>query len=218
MALITELLDVALGRRCLECARPGQPWCDCCLRARLDVHRVRTSGGSIVLAATRYEGSVRDAVLAHKEHGQLALSTPLGRLLAAALSSGTPKPASLVPVPSTRAAVRARGHDHARRLARASGAVLDVPVVPALSWSRSVADQSGLSVAGRRSNVTSGMTARLSGRLRAPVWVVDDVTTSGATLDEAVRALSSAGLAPGGLAVVAAVEVRTALASLRGLR
>jgi predicted amidophosphoribosyltransferase len=178
---------------------------------------MRTPAGHLVHAAARYSGAVRDAILAHKEQGQLALATPLGRLLATVARGGTEPPGTLVPVPSNPAVVRARGHDHARRLAGSCGAALGVPVVPALTWSRDVADQAGLSVAARRRNVASGMTVRrperLRQRLRAPVWVVDDVATSGSTLDEAARALASAGWAADGLAVVAAVEARTALAA-----
>jgi predicted amidophosphoribosyltransferase len=182
----------------------------------------------VVVAASRYAGAVRHAVLAHKERGQLALAAPLGRLLAAAVALESHKvlgrvdaasgPGTIVPVPSNRAVVRSRGQDHAHPRARACGAVLGVPVVAALSWSRAVADQAGLSIAGRQGNVASGMTVVRPERLRRPVWVIDDVTTSGATLDEAARALTLAGWTPSGLAVVAEVEARTALAGRGVLR
>lgn len=226
--MIDALLELTLGRRCLACARPGGAWCDACLRESLSVHQVRTPDGHVVLAASHYSGAVRRAVVAHKELGQLSLATPLGRLLAGAVltqrgvASGTTAveslPGCLVPVPSNRTVVRARGHDHALRLARACGGVIGVPAVPALTWSRAVADQAGLSMAGRRRNVASGMSVVRSGRLRPPVWIVDDVTTSGATLDEATRALTAAGWSPGGLAVVAEVQARTALAPRGVLR
>jgi predicted amidophosphoribosyltransferase len=226
--VIDALLELSLGRRCLSCGEAGEAWCVQCLRDSLSVHRVRTPSGRMVVAASRYAGAVRQAVLAHKEHGQLALAAPLGRLLAAAVEAErqtalgregvASQPGTIVPVPSSRAVVRSRGHDHARRLARACGDVLGVPVVAALGWSRAVADQAGLSIAGRRGNVASGMTVVRPERLRPPVWVIDDVTTSGATLDEAARALAHAGSAPAGLAVVAEVEARTALAGRGVLR
>lgn len=176
------------------------------------------------MAATRYGGSVRTAVVHHKEQGQLALAVPLGRLLAAATlvesaATGRRSPA-LVPVPSTRTSSRARGHDHARRLARAAGAVSAMPVQPSLWWDRPVNDQAGLSAQLRRDNVAGAMVAAgpsptgptRTGPAGTAAWLVDDVMTTGATLDEGVRALRAAGWNVLGVSVVASVDARSTLA------
>jgi predicted amidophosphoribosyltransferase len=55
----------------------------------------------------------------------------------------------------------------------------------------------------RRENLRNTLVARAPGRLVAPVVVVDDVTTSGSTLTEAMRALMIAGWPVVGAAVVA---------------
>lgn len=216
------LIDLAVGRRCLDCGRVGQVWCDQCLHRVLDVHPSRTPGGRSVLASTRYVGSVRTAVVAHKEQGHLALAAPLGRLLAASMAvparAGGPQAPVLVPVPSTRTASRTRGQDHARRLARAAGAVTALAVEPALRWSRPVRDQAALSAPSRSENVRHAMSASPPRRSRAPAWLVDDVMTTGATLDEGVRALESAGWPVAGVSVVATVDARRALARQGGLR
>ncbi len=163
MQLWATLVDLAIGRRCLDCGLVGASWCDPCLRAVLEVHTCTTPGGRAVIAAARYGGSVRSAVVNHKEQGHLALATPLGRLLAAATAPDTAGKEDwqpmLVPIPSTRASSRARGHDHARRLARAAGAVIGRPVQSALHWSREVQDQAGLSAVDRRANVRGAMHA-----------------------------------------------------------
>jgi predicted amidophosphoribosyltransferase len=169
---------------------------------------------------------VRDAIVAHKESGHLALATPLARLLIAGLSGllepsgrsasvarpGTAGPV-LVPVPSTRSTVRSRGHDHCRRLASASARMSGGTVVAPLRWARRVADQSGLSVEQRRHNVAASMSAREPGvgmarKVPSVVWVLDDVMTSGATIDEAARALTASGWTVAGAAVVASVDLR----------
>lgn len=222
MSIATALRDLALGRRCLQCDEAGPPWCDRCLDAVLDVHHRRTPSGHVVVSAARYGPSVQHAVLAHKEYGQLGLARPLGRLLAAA-TEGARDPGfavqpALVPVPSTRAASRLRGQDHARRLARSAAGVTGVGARWALGWGRPVDDQAGLTVQGRRDNVDLAMRASPPRRRHTAAWIVDDVMTTGATLDEAARALIASGWVVAGISVVAAVDSRRALARGDGLR
>ncbi|MCO8304946.1 ComF family protein [Streptomyces sp. RKCA744] len=121
-------------------------------------------------------------------------------------------PLLLVPVPSARRAVGARGHDPARRIALAAAGVLrgggcpaKVPAV--LRQRRRVTDQSGLDARQRLANVTGALGAVPgSGRLlvAGPVVLVDDVMTTGASLAEAARAVRAAGGLVIGAAVVAA--------------
>jgi predicted amidophosphoribosyltransferase len=163
---------------------------------------------------------VRSALLAHKEHAQLSLARPLGWLVASGLRGlladrrEKGQGVYLVPVPSRRAAVRGRGHDHARRLARAAsdwgpGSIRHAPV---LRLQRSVADQSGLGVQGRAANMVGAMRAEQVRRRSASVVVVDDIVTTGASLDEAGRALQAAGCHVVGAAVVASVSPRRGVA------
>jgi predicted amidophosphoribosyltransferase len=190
-------------------------WCEACLSTVFDPHRRETGRGTVVLAASHYRGPVRDAIVAHKEHGQLSLVAPLARLLAASLPAA--RDVRLVPVPSARSAVRGRGQDHGRRLAHAAARITGGSVELPLRWQHRVDDQSGLSVQGRQQNVTGGMAARPASGIR-PVWLVDDIVTTGATIDEAVRALTAAGWSVAGVAVVASVESRLALAGRGRLR
>ncbi|MER7377700.1 ComF family protein [Streptomyces lanatus] len=110
-------------------------------------------------------------------------------------------PVLLVPVPSARGAVRARGHDPARRIALAAAGELRRAGTPArvlavLRQGRAVADQSGLNSRQRQDNLAGALTvAPGGGRLLAgggPVVLVDDLMTTGASLAEAARALRSA--------------------------
>ncbi len=219
---ISALLDLAVGRRCLGCDRVGPPWCDQCLRGAVDVHPRVSPRSTSVVAGARYRGTVRAAIIGYKEHGQLALATPLGRLLAAALmadnDAGPPAGAVLIPIPSTRSATRARGHDHAHRLARRAAAVAGLSATAALRWSRPVSDQSGLSVLDRRTNVAGAMVARPPAAAGTSAVLVDDVMTTGATLDEGWRALTVAGHRVVRVCVVAAVDTQRALAPADRLR
>jgi predicted amidophosphoribosyltransferase len=156
-------------------------------------------------------------VLAHKERGVLGLAEPLGALLvepitalvcqdAAAGGAGDRRGLVLVPVPSRRGQVRRRRHDPVLRTARVAGWQLGLPVLPALRHRRAVADQAGLGRAERAANLAGafGVPRRHQPPPGAVVVVVDDVCTTGATLAEAVRALTAAGHAVAGAAVVCA--------------
>lgn len=217
--MLAALLDLVLPQPCAGCAGAG-PWCTSCaelLRAAADrpLGLVRPQPAPpgfprAAAAAAAYDGAVREALIAHKERGRLGLVRPLGRALAAAVCCLEP-PAGvlLVPVPSARAAVRARGHDHARRLAAAAARALGDAGRPAravagLRPARVVGDQSGLDARRRAANLAGALQA--SPRLPASgvVVVVDDVVTTGASLAEAARALAAAGLVVHGGATVAA--------------
>ncbi|MFE9634726.1 ComF family protein [Streptomyces sp. NPDC006463] len=176
----------------------------------------RPEGLPVVHAAAVYEGPVRAVLLAHKERGALPLAGALGAALAAAVragGAGAGEEVALVPVPSARRQVRARGHDPARRIAFAAAGRLrraGVParVAPVLRLRRAVADQAGLGARQRRENLSGALEvcrggARLTGG--AVVVLVDDLITTGATLAEAARALRAAD--PGGVAGLRAAVV-----------
>ncbi|MGW6924298.1 ComF family protein [Streptomyces sp. NPDC054950] len=211
-----ELAGLVLPAECGGCGSARTVLCPQC-RAALDgaePFRVRPvpepPGLPAVHAAARYADEVRATLLAHKERGALALARPLGAALAGAVRAGVgevgwgegegpqaPGDLLLVPVPSTRAAVRARGHDPARRIALAAAGELRRAGVPArvaavLRQRRAVADQSGLGSRQRLDNLVGALTvvpggARVLGG--GPVVLVDDVVTTGASLAEAARAV-----------------------------
>jgi len=109
------------------------------------------------------------------------------------------KPSCVVPVPLHSARLRLRGFNPAaslaRDLARASGA----PLAFTLARVRDTPSQTGLGRAGRRANVRGAFRVsaksdfRSRARSAACVWLVDDVVTTGATLEECARVLRAAG-------------------------
>ncbi|MEU1004526.1 ComF family protein [Streptomyces tibetensis] len=222
-----DLTDLVLPGECGGCGVPRTVLCRRC-RAVLSggaVHRVRPvpepPGLPWVYTAAPYADEVRATLLAHKERGALALAGPLGVALAGAVyaglrgvpvSAGTgvawPRggrvPVLLVPVPSGRRAVRARGHDPARRIALAAAGELrrrglPARVVGVLRQRRAVADQSGLNSRQRLANLAGALAVAPGGArlLRGGVVVlVDDVMTTGASLAEAARAVRAASHGP----------------------
>lgn len=220
-ALAAVAVDLVLPRSCVGCGCLGVSLCRLCGRTDLCI----VPGASMpVVAASRYEGGIRRALIAYKERDRRDLAVPLGSILAVAVaqfepgrlprSSSAPDAAravlpdvaravTLVPVPSSAAARRARGGDHVARLGRAVGGCAS-----ALRLVRAVRDSAGLDVAARAANLHGAMRASPPRRTDLPAVIIDDITTTGATLTEAARALQVAGWAVVGAAVVAATERR----------
>jgi predicted amidophosphoribosyltransferase len=208
---VTTWTDAAaalfLGSQCIACSRPGRPWCpDCAGDLQTAVDPVLLPGSPPVIACTRYAGCVPDAVVGFKDRNVRALGRQLADVLTAGLleafEQGVPA-GIVVPAPSAPAAVRRRGFDHMWLLARAAAEATGMPCDRLLRGRRR-ADQAGLAFAARRRNVNGSI------RVRAPgagnVIVVDDVRTSGATLAECERALST-----GGYTVLAQVVIAAAI-------
>lgn len=164
---------------------------------------------------------MRRLVTAFKDRGSWGLAGVLGHQLALAVlwvlrtaqEQGRYPSAGgvvLVPVPSSPRAVRARGFDHSRVLARTAARLVSARASPGsgvgvalpLRRVRVVADQSGLGRAQRLVNQRGTMRARAPSGCRTAI-VVDDVCTTGASLSEAARALNEAGWTVLGAAVVA---------------
>ncbi|MGW0395793.1 ComF family protein [Streptomyces sp. NPDC003042] len=219
-----ELAGLVLPADCAGCGAARRVLCERC-RTRLSgaaaglVRPAVRRGGPVGLppvhAGARYEEPVRAVVLAHKERGALPLAGPLGEALAAAVlqaARGGPGELALVPVPSARRAVRARGHDPARRIALAASGRLRrggvaARVAPVLRLLRPVEDQADLGARERLENLAGALgVCRDGARLTAGarILLVDDLITTGATLAEAARALRAAGLRVDAAAVVAA--------------
>ncbi|MYS25270.1 Predicted amidophosphoribosyltransferases [Streptomyces sp. DvalAA-14] len=214
-----EITGLVLPVDCAGCGLPRTELCGRCtglLGGAAPARRVWPSpeppGLPPVYAAARYGDEVRAVVLAHKERGALGLARPLGAALATAVRQvPVAGPVLLVPVPSARRAVAQRGHDATARMAGAAARLLRgrgaaARVVPVLRQLRPVADQSGLTAAERLANL-SGAVAAAGGRLSllraAPVVLVDDLMTTGASLTLAAAAVRAAGGCVAGAAVVA---------------
>jgi ComF family protein len=207
----SSVLDVLFPPACVECGAAGSALCPACRPPPEAVQRF-TVGALRSVALGPYEGPLRRAVLAMKS-GRRDVAETLGALLGALLGSpagdGRSRADALVPVPTTRRRRSERGFDQAALLARGAALSHDLPVAAAL---RHVAGgaQHGRSRAERLA--ASGRFAFESASLSAGarVLLVDDVTTTGATLRDCAATLWRARVVVAGAIVVArAVESHT---------
>jgi len=128
-----------------------------------------------------------NAINAYKEHGRTAL---LGAFCELLDEIELPANVNLVGLPSSPIATRRRGFVPAELLADRLARRRGVRSSHALIFAKKIADQSGLSRAEREANLIGSM---LSKQVVGPVWLVDDVVTTGASMREAVRAMEVAG-------------------------
>jgi predicted amidophosphoribosyltransferase len=179
---ILDALAVLLPVECAGCGAADRAVCSVCVVTLAGPPiESRTPRGLLVRSAVRYEGTARALILALKEHDRTDVAKPLARHLAPLLPPALP----LVAVPSSVAAWRRRGYDPVRLLVRR-------PTLRVLRVARATEVQKSLGVDARAANRAGALrpTRSLEG-LR--VAIVDDVVTTGATLDEAARAIQSAG-------------------------
>jgi ComF family protein len=187
---------------CDACGDPLPPWraisvplarCPRCRRAPRAVDRARAIG--------QYDGALRAIVHALKYDGRRSLAKPLAALMrrgAGALLDGA---ACAIPVPLHSSRRRHRGFNQAADLA----AHLGLPVVHALRRTRATATQTALPAGQRHRNVRGAFAAGRRARqvAGAIVVLVDDVCTTGATLDACAAVLKASG----------AIEVRAVTAA-----
>ena len=141
-------------------------------------------------AAFVYEGAARRLVHRLKYESVRAAAVPLAAQMVF-LPSGEEE--IIVPVPTDPGRERRRGFNQAALLAEHIGRTLGMRVEKALVRVEARRPQTGLSAAERRENLAGCMAASeaVSGKR---VLLVDDVVTTGATVQEAVRALQEAGV------------------------
>jgi ComF family protein len=179
---------------CESCGDPLATWrtvdvalarCPRCRRTSRFVDRARAIGA--------YEGTLRSVVHALKYDDRRSLARPLGALMRRHGAEILHGAAFVIPIPLHPSRRRARGFNQAADLARH----LDVPVAHALRRVRATATQTGLPAAQRHRNVRDAFLVTSAGRhLRgATVVLVDDVCTTGATLEACARVLKAEGVA-----------------------
>lgn len=145
-------------------------------------------------AALAYVFPADVLVQALKFRGELALAPVLGELLAARVGAAG-RVDAVLPVPLAAARLRARGFNQALEIARVAARATGSPLEPLLAARvRDTAEQAALPLAERGRNVRGAFHCAhaLGG---ASVALVDDVMTTGATLDELAATLKRAGAA-----------------------
>lgn len=176
---------------CDVCGDPRQSWrtmgieCNSCPRCR-DAHQLVAHARAI----GEYDGRLRAIIHALKYDGHRTIARPLARLLIASAGRVLHDADFAVPVPLHRARRRARGFNQAAEIARH----LTIPALDALKRTRATVSQTDLPADARHANVRNAFALRRRVDVHGRVIVlVDDVSTTGATLEACARVLLDSG-------------------------
>ncbi|HEY7403228.1 MAG TPA: ComF family protein [Candidatus Angelobacter sp.] len=167
------------------------PLCGLCRRAQPDFRRAVSFG--------TYDGELRELIHLFKYNGIKPAGAVLARLLARSIEPlSLPQQFMLIPVPLWSGKRKSRGFNQAEAIAKAflrvherDGIQLDTAT---LVRSRETASQTGLTRRQRRANVRGAFTVARPERIRdRSVLLIDDVMTTGTTVNECARVLRRAG-------------------------
>lgn len=180
-----ELAIIERREACPRCGAPdGAHGCAECGRSDLAFEQGRCAGV--------FEWPLDRMVRLHKDAGELRLTGELARLAADAAGEWSSWAQAVVPVPASPGAVARRGFDHGALLAAEFAHLTGVPALDALR-ARPRRDQRGLDRDSRSANARASIVAFAGVAVPSRVVVLDDVFTTGATLDAAALALTGAG-------------------------
>jgi len=208
-------LDLLFPRWCVGCGKEGKLLCDSCRRSLSKIvppfcpqcGKPQPSGVLCpscvswqpaidgIRSPFRFNGVMQQAIHQLKYKNLRALAQPLAELLKDYLTNNPVPGEVLVPVPLHQKRLKERGYNQSSLLARVLGRLTGLPVVDdCLIRHRHTPPQvKTSSVAERQRNVTDAFFCR-DQRLRdKQVLLIDDVATSGATLDACAAALKAAG-------------------------
>ena len=207
-------LDLVFPPSCGGCGRPGACWCHDCqsdvrtvelplcercgqsLNLPGECENCRTSPPyfTAVRSWAVFEGPVRQAIHRLKYKREISLGVILAQPLIAYLRELDWVIEGIIPVPLGVARLRERGYNQSILLARPLALGSGKPYCPqGLIRARETRSQVGLSFTQRRDNVTGAFQARSKWVTDRCVLVVDDVSTSNATLDACAKALLNGG-------------------------
>ncbi len=212
--VLSSVLDVLFPRLCVRCGRPGSFLCPTCEAALVRIEppvcpvcgtprpseslcpscASRTVSISSIRSVFRLEGAIRRAIHELKYNNLRAIAPTLSAYLAHYVEGTGHNADLIVPVPLHSSRQRQRGYNQSELLASALARDTGIPLNSnALTRTRKTASQVGSHTAhARLLNVEGAFSCRDAVRNRR-ILLVDDVCTTGATMESCAAALRREG-------------------------
>lgn len=208
------LLDLLLPPQCLHCGAPNSFLCADCLSkisfiTEAVCHRCGTpaAGDSTCPQCRRHtlqyidgirsaayfeDNPIRSAIHNLKYNNHRAVAQSLAKILAEAYRRHKLSVQVVVPVPLHRSRYKDRGYNQSELLAKQLGNLLNLPVnTTTLARTQKTAAQMSLGVQERRQNVAGAFSCINNQLANQNVLLIDDVCTTGSTLDACAAALKA---------------------------
>ena len=179
-------------KACPFCGAIGEPACQLCLKRLFSPPLPLVLDSLSLWTGGEHGGVLRELVLALKYGGDRRLGVAMGR----ALASHFPRPAAelLVPVPLHKGSRRA--YNQSLALAEGVGIEWGMAAREALVWSERRSEQTSLGLADRKKMPKDALSPTIGALAGERVVLVDDVATTGTTLERAAAAVRLGGGEP----------------------
>ncbi len=210
--LVEPLLSVLFPPVCLHCLVPllshtDLPLCSTCHSGLTPIEpqwvdqnvfqRIETPYLDGLVVALGFTPAVQSLIHHLKYRMMARVGIQLGQFIAPLVAPRLPLAARplLVPVPLHRRRVRERGYNQSERIARGLAQQWHLPVAPhLLERTRHTRSQTNLNRAERQENVREAFRARRIATTFNTVLLIDDVVTTGATMNACAAALKASGI------------------------
>lgn len=189
-------LDLLFPPKCAGCGTEGAYLCDVCIADARKAPDTSGEGLEAIIAPFQMQGAARDVVHRFKYSGLRVMAEPMGLAMAQQLERHRISADVLVPVPLHPKRLRERGYNQADLLAKHVGKWLEVDVDSrGLTRTDYQRPQARTTTRDERQANVEGAFAVARDFTGLTVVVVDDVTTTGSTLEACTAALHEAGAA-----------------------
>lgn len=198
MRFFSELKFLLFPTRCFGCRELGYSICSQC-RMQWNPHIYQTGIANLtVYSAIPYSPIAKNILLAAKEQSVKSADQLVLAALKVSIHELFRKQSScaLVPIPSRPTSNRRRGRDFLNEMAISVAKDYGVAVLPLLEQQRNIRDQSKLDFSSRHQNLAMALSIKPQFRGNYSgenVVILDDLVTTGATINEANRALTKGG-------------------------
>lgn len=190
---MSVLKQLVFTPRCLICSHLGADFCFTCINTVKPFRARDLSELEALYCAGEYSGWLRDSLICYK-NGDARYTTMLSHILFNTFEKYfRSESLTVIPIPSSPQKVRERGFDSMANLCNKLASDRKSICLDSanLFLRRHVVDQVGLSAIHRHANLEGAFGVRRA--VHGTVVVVDDVVTTGATLNNAAKALKFAG-------------------------
>jgi len=182
------ILDILLPKKCVGCGKEGQYICKDC---ELFLSEVPPS--KEVVSVWEYEGLMEKLIWKIKYEGMYDIINTLVEKAFEKMELNLPEDTSITYVPMYKKKEKQRGFNQAELIAKKVGKLTNKEIIPLLIKIKDNISQVGLNPQERKENVKNVFKYSENGS-RKNVLLVDDVYTTGATMNECIKVLKKAGI------------------------